>query len=96
MRELSAVYVTGRNARTGQTVTLRVGVPCSWSVAQARWLRLDNRRRDHGVTFTHHGRRYRVQHVEVRTVGTDGVGLGSSRHARAQNVSVREYARKAA
>lgn len=82
--EKHAVYaVTG-------TETFRVGLPVDWRAAQARWLRLDDRRRaGKRLRVRWMRRHYRVRFFEVRTVDYHGRGLGSERHGLAFPVPYR-------
>lgn len=84
-----AVFATAIDSR-GEQVTVRVGKPTAQHIADARWLRLDDRRIDARVgnrpmPVVHHNRRqYTVQFFEVRTTDRHGRGLGSERHWNAQ------------
>lgn len=83
--ERHAVY-----AVTTAGVTFRVGLPVDWHTAQARWLRLDDRRRAGRVRVRHMRRWYTVQALEVRSADKHGRSLAhTERHATALPVPYR-------
>jgi hypothetical protein len=90
-----AVYATTPVMRDGTRVTFRVGQPVHQDRADARWMRLDNRKGGwegvdrRPVTVKHDGRSYPVEHLEVRATDTHGRGLGAARHATALTVPYR-------
>jgi hypothetical protein len=86
--ELHAVYATCTSKHG--TITFRVGLPVAWAAAQARWERLDARRRAGASVRVRWARRwYRAMFLEVRAVDRHGRGLGSDRHSLAFPVPYR-------
>lgn len=89
-RTRTATYTVCR-AHDGSQHTFRLGQPMAGlDTADARWARVDDRRRDgrdQRVRFD--GKSYRVEWVENRSVDNHGRGLGSERHGLAMPVPYR-------
>jgi len=86
--------VSGPNGRTQEdSMTFRLGQPVKQGVADARWDRLDSKRRNGGLRVRFDGRSFPVAFLEMRQVDRVGRGLGSERHGRAMPLPLRRDSR---